>query len=218
VSSAAEQPTSRRVENKLRTRRALREAALLLFATQGYEETTTEEIADAAGVSPRTLFRYFPTKDSLLYFREGGLVEDFVTDFLKQPDDLSELTAITLAFIAAVPGDSRGRRAQLRYKKAVESSAVLRGLEYDHQKLVIEMIADAIAVRRALPARDEASMLLAGVVALTYRRALDNWIAGPARVDAARVIAVEFNRLAELFGAKPPVPISASGTARPRRA
>jgi len=50
--------------NKMRT--ALLEAALNLFSANGYEQTTTDEIADAAGVSPRTFFRYFPTKEDVV--------------------------------------------------------------------------------------------------------------------------------------------------------
>src|SRR6478735_6559436 len=51
---------------KERTREALLEAALELFAQQGYEATTTAAIARRAGVSEMTLFRHFVTKDALL--------------------------------------------------------------------------------------------------------------------------------------------------------
>ncbi|BEH01834.1 hypothetical protein brsh051_11150 [Brooklawnia propionicigenes] len=51
---------------RARTRQRLAEAALALFETQGYEETTTAQIAAAAGVSEMTLFRHFRSKDRLL--------------------------------------------------------------------------------------------------------------------------------------------------------
>jgi AcrR family transcriptional regulator len=47
---------------RLETRAALAEHALRLFNEKGYDETTVEEIAAAAGVSPRTFFLHFPTK------------------------------------------------------------------------------------------------------------------------------------------------------------
>ena len=49
-----------------RTRLTIADAALRLFEEQGYEATTMEQIAEAAIVSPSTLYRYFPTKDSTL--------------------------------------------------------------------------------------------------------------------------------------------------------
>jgi AcrR family transcriptional regulator len=49
-----------------RTRESIADTALRLFEQQGYEPTTMEQIAEAAVVSPSTLYRYFPTKDSTL--------------------------------------------------------------------------------------------------------------------------------------------------------
>lgn len=60
-------PPSRRRAHKLWTERALQQAALGLFSKNGHDTTTTDEIAEQAGVSPRTFFRYFPTKESVLF-------------------------------------------------------------------------------------------------------------------------------------------------------
>ncbi|OBH41916.1 TetR/AcrR family transcriptional regulator [Mycobacterium mantenii] len=51
----------------LRNRHALIHAAIELFATQGYETTTVEQISAAAGVAPRTFFHHFATKDDILF-------------------------------------------------------------------------------------------------------------------------------------------------------
>ncbi|GII75085.1 TetR family transcriptional regulator [Sphaerisporangium rufum] len=76
-----------RERKKHRTRATLVDAAYELFLRQGYEATTVEQIAAAADISPRTLFRYFKTK------------EDLALDFLAEHEEL------VFAALAARPDD-----------------------------------------------------------------------------------------------------------------
>jgi AcrR family transcriptional regulator len=82
-----EPPVSLRERKKLATRRLLRRAALDLVAERGLTNVTVEDIAEAAEVSPRTFFNYFPSKEAVLF---GG-----------DPERAAELRA---GIIAAVPG------------------------------------------------------------------------------------------------------------------
>ncbi|MFF4753208.1 TetR/AcrR family transcriptional regulator [Streptomyces sp. NPDC002514] len=71
-----------------RTRQFIADKAFELFATQGYDNTTVEQIAAAAEVGTRTLYRYYPTKEALVInFVEEGL-NTALAVFLEQPDDL----------------------------------------------------------------------------------------------------------------------------------
>ncbi len=65
---------SLRDRQRAQIRADIRRAAFRLFIERGYDDVTTEEIASAAGVSPRTFFRYVPTKEELLLapVRHGG--------------------------------------------------------------------------------------------------------------------------------------------------
>ncbi|GAA3119151.1 TetR/AcrR family transcriptional regulator [Streptomyces rectiviolaceus] len=69
-----------RERKKLKTRIAIREATYRLINEQGYDATTVEQIAEAAEVSPSTVFRYFPTKEDIVLTDE---YDPFLEDELR---------------------------------------------------------------------------------------------------------------------------------------
>lgn len=189
---------SLRDKHKNQTAQALRAAALKLFATQGYDATTTEEIADKAGVSARTFFRYFPTKESLLFFGEHDWIQAYAEELPRQPKSLSDLDALCAIMVEHTPRLVRRRQSLLLFVRSVASSRTLRGLDHDHQQENTRVLAEAIAARRGQRSPDEACTLLAAIGLLAYRRALDNWLAGPSNADLAKVITKEFKLLSQL--------------------
>lgn len=199
MTSVAQTP-SRRDQHKSRTRQALRQAALELFAAQGFDATTTEEIAERAGVSVRTFFRYFPTKEQVLFHGRYDFVQTFADGLRALPASLGDLDAMRAAFLASSPGFADRRKALHLYEQAVASSHTLRGREQILQIENVHTIAEAIAGRRGDEQPDEACALLAAIGLLTYRRALGRWLAGPERGDFADSIADEFDLLEKLFG------------------
>lgn len=80
-----------RERKKARTKLAIQEHAVRLFRDQGYAQTTIEQIAEAAEVSPSTVFRYFPTKEDLVTTDE---IDPLVyASFEAQPPELSLVQA-----------------------------------------------------------------------------------------------------------------------------
>lgn len=88
---------SLRERKKERTRRTIREEAFRLFRAQGYAETTIEQIAAAAEVSPSTFFRYFPTKEQLVLADD---LDPLMIDAIRaQSHDVAPLTAFRNAMV-----------------------------------------------------------------------------------------------------------------------
>lgn len=172
---------SPRSEHADRTRNALLEAALNLFSTNGYDETTTDQIAEAAGVSPRTYFRYFPTKESVLFFGEYDFIDAVSEAYLAQPDEASDFDAMANSFALLAPGLKRIRKRIGQYHEAVASSPVLMGRERKNHEANAETLASIVARRRNLPAPDNECRLLASIGILLVERALNQWLANPRR-------------------------------------
>jgi AcrR family transcriptional regulator len=83
-----------RERKKQKTRETIIRVALELFAARGYEHTTIAEIADAADVSPRTIFAYFPSKEDILFCDQPEIHERFVRALEHRADGVTALDAL----------------------------------------------------------------------------------------------------------------------------
>jgi AcrR family transcriptional regulator len=70
-------------------------AAITLFDEQGYEQTTVAEIAQAAGLTKRTFFRYFADKREVLFNGSDELIERWVAAVAAAPADASPMAAVS---------------------------------------------------------------------------------------------------------------------------
>ncbi len=89
--------SSLRGAKKEATRAKLIEEAHQLFVTKGYSETNIREIALAAGVSERTFYRYFETKDELLFPKLRGVIADLLSNLRGVDDEVQVMDAVARA-------------------------------------------------------------------------------------------------------------------------
>ena len=154
---------SLRERKKAKTRAAIQRHALRLFRKQGYAETTIEEIAEAAEVSPSTFFRYFPAKeDVVLWDNYDPLIVDA---FKAQPAELSPLRALRYAFMTVWNEmSSEEITEQNQRTELVASVPELRARALDQFTGTVQLLAEVIAERTGRKANDPAIRNVAGAV------------------------------------------------------
>lgn len=166
--AAATQP-GRRERRRADTRRALEDAALERFARDGYDATSVEAVAADAGVSARTFFRYFATKDAVL---DMGRVER--QQALRQAVAAAgggglEVVAAAVAVLADGFSGERDRVALRQH--AVATSPLLRGRLFDTFVSWEHTLATVLAAR----GEADADTLAAAGIAV-FRVAVTAWI------------------------------------------
>lgn len=82
------------------TRARIASCALDLFQDRGYDAVTTEDIARAAGINPRTYFRHFPTKASVVFFTSEDAMDDLVRSLHRCDPRVSLIDALIEAILA----------------------------------------------------------------------------------------------------------------------
>lgn len=91
TSSPRDKAGGLRERKKARTKLAIQKHAIRLFREQGFAATTVDQVAEAAEVSPSTVFRYFPTKEDLVVF--DGYDPVIFAAFVRQPPELTLVQA-----------------------------------------------------------------------------------------------------------------------------
>ncbi len=97
-------PEGLRERKRRMTAQRITDAGISLFITKGYEATTLDDIAEAAGISRRSFFSYFGAKDEILLSLQSGMGEALVTALRAQPMGNRPLEAVRDAIIAVCAG------------------------------------------------------------------------------------------------------------------
>jgi AcrR family transcriptional regulator len=152
-----------RERKRIKTLATIQAEALRLFRSNGYEATTVVEIAEAAGVSESTFFRYFPTKEDVVLLDDLDPV--FIDALRSQPDDLEPLEAVRRAMTDLFAQLTDTERAQQRERIGlILSVPELRARMLDQLFQGMNLIAGLIAERRHATHVDRADNTIAGAI------------------------------------------------------
>ncbi|MES4887592.1 TetR family transcriptional regulator [Streptomyces sp. NPDC096012] len=170
-----------RERKKRRTREALLRSALELFTTQGYENTTVDEIAEAVDVSQRTFFRYFAGKEDAAFAVQAMTEAHFVSAVRARPAHEAPMEALRQAILqgwdairetveSAVPVE-----LYLRMYRTIESTPALLAAHLRRSAATEETIARLLAEREGVDVETDPRPRLAvavfgGVMRVTERQ------------------------------------------------
>jgi AcrR family transcriptional regulator len=167
-------PQGHRERKRLRTKRALEDAALELFRERGYDATTLEDITEAAGLAPRTFFRYFASKDDVVLSGHQERMEEFRLALDARPTGENLLEAACKAAAELADGLESEPLLRLRWRLALEVPSI-RGRVLSQQAEAAERLCATIAQRVGLQANSIQVRVCAISLMMALRTAIIYW-------------------------------------------
>ncbi|MEY2403259.1 MAG: hypothetical protein QOD38_810 [Acidimicrobiaceae bacterium] len=188
--------TGLRERKKEKTREALVDSALRQFAERGFDHVTVEDIAGACDVSPRTFFRYFASKEDVLFADGDGFRAQLLESLAEQDPKVSAFAALASA-IRMVAGHYAEQPERLRIRHRIVNSTPslrTRAVErhHDWDSTVIDQLR---ASGRAEDLSDLDLRLIVGAMMTALRVAMDAWIAGDSADELEHLLDSLFERL-----------------------
>jgi AcrR family transcriptional regulator len=177
-----------REEKKDRTRTQLLEAGLDLIHRRGFEQTTIADIAAAVGVSPRTLLRYFPTKEDVIvsWVQDGmTIIREELRERLKSEPPVDALLASARAMLAIFDEKSR---FFLTVETAIRSN---RSISARKEQMIAELIEEVaqiiVSPDRPSPLPQVVAYTISGTVFALIRATLNSWVDGGAGMSLTNI-------------------------------
>lgn len=171
---------SRAGRKRVTSRAELEHVAFGLFAEHGFERTTIDELADAAGIGRRTFFRYFPSKNDVVWGDFNGQLELMRSHFRACPANTPLMAAIrdvVIAFNLVAPEEKPWHRRRLELILTVPALQAHSTLRYaDWRAVVAEFAADRLGTRQSALLPQAIAHATLGVAVAAYER----WLADQA--------------------------------------
>jgi AcrR family transcriptional regulator len=176
----------------------LREAAMELYVERGFEQTTVAEIAERAGLTARTFFRYFADKREVLFAGSASLQEALVVALEGAPDAASPMEAVAAALDEAAALLGGGREYSRRRQSVIAANAELRERELIKMASLAAALADGLR-RRGVDNPDASLAAETGVV--VFRVAFERWVTDPGERGLSPIMHESLDQLRALTAA-----------------
>lgn len=190
-----------RQRRRVRTRRALVDSALQLFAERGFDGTRVEDITDAAGVSARTFFHYFASKEEVLYGDHPRNLEELAKGLAQRSSDEPILVSVREVMLDVVERFAAERDVhRVRFRLTI-GTPILAAAGLQQQQEWVELVARWVAQRLGVDARrDLRPTLIADASIAAVRTAFVHWGLRGCEDDLCELTRESFRLLEAGFG------------------
>ncbi|GBQ28126.1 TetR family transcriptional regulator [Gluconacetobacter azotocaptans] len=160
-----------------------------LLSDKGFDETTVDEIAEVAGISRRTLFRYFPTKADIVTAWAQHMTDVLTTSVHQCPANFTPQDIIRSALEAVIPRIAATREETFSFVYLIERTPSLLPVSLRKYAQWEDSLAEALMLRLpASPDRKLAARVAARSGIAAFRTAVDEWIRLNGRRDLATLL------------------------------
>jgi AcrR family transcriptional regulator len=169
----------------------LRRAALDLYVERGFDQTTVAEIAERAGLTARTFFRYYSDKREVLFAGTDQLRDAMTSSLAAAPAEATPLAAVAGAVLASAEWFT-DREFSARRQRVIEANPEL------HERELIKMATLAGLLAAGLRDRgvaDGDAALAAETAIAVFRVSFERWVRESDQPDLGLVLADAFDRL-----------------------
>ena len=173
----------------------LERAALDLYQERGFEQTTVTEIAERAGLTERTFFRYFADKREVLFGNQETLRTLSVNAIAAAPASSTPLDAVAAALETFVPVFQEHHTFVRQRQVVIAANPGLQERELLKGALLTAAMAEALR-RRGVT--DLAASLAAEVGVIAFKIAFDRWVSEPNPQDLSQLIRVSLHQFKEI--------------------
>jgi TetR/AcrR family transcriptional regulator, regulator of mycofactocin system len=153
----------------------LAEIALALFIEHGYDESSMDDVAAAAGVSRRTLFRYFTSKSDMVWGGTDEAVDRVRARLAASPADEPPIEAIRSAYMHSVTFDPALLPITRQRLRLISTHPALRAAGVERTDVAVVIIREFLAERSGVSPHDLAPLVAAYAISAAANAALYWW-------------------------------------------
>ncbi|MBN9621877.1 MAG: TetR family transcriptional regulator [Actinobacteria bacterium] len=180
-------------------RAEIAEVAFDVFAERGFDEVTATEVAEAAGISRASFFRYFESKEDAVFVAQEEMGANVAAALTARPGGEDAWTALRRALDAAVETYQRSSEEALGRLRLIRETPNLRVHQLERLAKWKTLIGAALAVRLGLPHSDIKVEALVGAALGALDAASSRWAASDGAEDLIELIDEAFGAIVQPF-------------------